>query len=251
MSLPKTLKGISDNLNIKALLCENSWVVFHEEKKIIFIFQKDGSLIVSQNGIASRGKWEYIKPNKTILIESADTMLLLHPVFVDDVLFILQQDGTDGYIVLIAEMQIGKFVQKTISAIDDYLSDVSGEGQMRRQKLEAERIEKQNKRIALATERAADDIKQATKGLKVKKVITFFVLLFFGGILIFLLVLSFVVDYFEELSSLLDVISPFCVFAFVTLGIFCSKIDEKIDIIEESIINKHLQKIMDSNEIPD
>lgn len=246
MSLPKTLKGISDNLNVKALLCENSWVVFHEEKKIIFIFQKDGSLIISQNGIASRGKWEYIKPNKTILIESADTMLLLHPVFVDDVLFILQQDGTDGYVVLIAEMQIGKFVQKTISAIDDYLRDVSGEGQKRRQKLEDERIEKQNQRIALAKERAADDIKQATKGLKEKRNTTILLLPF-----VWIIFLVLCLDGCSSDSSLLGVILTLCLVASLALGIFGSNIDEKIDIIEGSIINKHLQKIIDSNEIPD
>ena len=139
MSIPKSLKGVSDKLNVKSLLCEKTWIVFHEETKVIFIFQKGGSLIVSQNGEASKGQWEYIKSNKTILIEAEDVMLLLHPTLVDDVLIILQQDGTNAYLILIDEEKIDKFVQKTTATINDYLKEISGEERESKQKEEQEK----------------------------------------------------------------------------------------------------------------
>lgn len=238
MSLPKSLKGISDKLNVKALLCEKSWLVFHEEKRVIFIFQKDGSLIVSQNGVASKGKWEYIKSNKTILIEAVDTMLLLRPIFVDDVLFVLQQDGV-GYFVFIDERRIDKFVQKTISAIDDYLKEVSGEAQKMRETLEQERREKERQRRLLARERAEEEIVQATKELKKKhkkSVVACLLIACLSVLLCFMITPAFV---------LLFVFMPLAMDSIV------GKIDDQIEEIEKVIVSKHLQQIKDSNEIPD
>ena len=240
MSLPKSLKGISDKLNVKALLCEKSWIVFHEEKRVVFIFQKDGSLIVSQNGVASKGKWEYVKSNKTILIEAANVMLLLHPTFVDDVLFVLQQDGTESYFVLIDEKQIDKFVQKTIAAIVDYLKEVSGEAQELREKLGQERKEKERQRRALARERAKEDIVQATKGLQKKRqifLITTFVLVLLS------LVVAFCFEFFGLFCIILLFGAPIIV-------IVSSVFEGQIEDIEESVVNNYLQQIIDSNEIP-
>ena len=40
MSIPDSIKGISDKLNIKALLCDKSWVIYNDEDtKIVFIFE--------------------------------------------------------------------------------------------------------------------------------------------------------------------------------------------------------------------
>lgn len=241
MSLPKSLKGINDKLNAKALLCEKSWVVFHEEKRVVFIFQKNGSLIVSQNGVASKGKWEYVKSNKTILIETADVMLLLHPTFVDDVLFVLQQDGTEGYFVLIDERQIGKFVQKTIAAIVDYLKEVSGEAQELREKLEQDRKEKERQRRVLARERAETEIIQATMGLERKRkrativsvVSAVFLPVLFGSCELYIV--------------------AFCtlVLSGIVLVVITNNLDTQIDGAEKAIFEKHLKQIKDSNEIPD
>ena len=242
MSLPKSLEGISDRLNVRSLLCAKTWVVFHEEKKVIFIFQKDGSLIVSQNGVASKGKWEYIKPNKTILVEAVDVMLLLHPTFVDDVLFILQQDGTDGYFVLIDEKQIGKFVQKTIAAIADYLRVVSGEAaewqqkeRERQQEEEAERKRKERERREKAREMAKSEIEQATKQLHKKETITLCVLVF--------------VNMLSIVGCMVDVSFIFLFFLILCLyPITIPPIGDKIEEIENEIIEKYLNKMKDAPE---
>lgn len=128
MSIPDSIKGISDKLNIKALLCDKSWVIYNDEDtKIVFIFEKSGSIIISQNGVVEKAKWEYVKANKSILIENNGQTLLLHPTFVDDVLFILQQDGTSLHIVMIDEKEVERLMLKTIEAINKYLVNVSNQ----------------------------------------------------------------------------------------------------------------------------
>ena len=241
MSIPKSLRGISDKLNVKSLLCEKTWVVFHEETKVIFIFQRGGSLIVSQNGEASKGKWEYIKSNKTILIEAEDVMLLLHPTFVDDVLFVLQQDGTDAYLILIDEEKIDKFVQKTTATINDYLKERSGEERESKQK---EEQEKKHQRIMLARERAKEDIAQATKELHKKRKRVVKVLL----LLLILLFCEFLGMFFHiAIAQVLMVVTLFPLLVFFAILAFA---EERISVVEDSIVNNHLQQIIVSNEIP-
>ena len=241
MSIPKSLKGVSDKLNVKSLLCEKTWIVFHEETKVIFIFQKGGSLIVSQNGEAAKGQWEYIKSNKTILIEAEDVMLLLHPTFVDDVLFVLQQDGTDAYLILIDEEKIDKFVQKTTATINDYLKEISGEERESKQK---EEQEKKHQRIMLARERAKEDIAQATKELhkKRKRVVKV------GWLLLILLFCEFLGMLFHiAIAQVLMVVTLFPLLVFFAI---LAVAEERISVVEDSIVNNHLQQIIASNEIP-
>ena len=241
MSIPRSLKGVSDKLNVKSLLCEKTWIVFHEETKVIFIFQKGGSLIVSQNGEASKGQWEYIKSNKTILIETEDVMLLLHPTFVDDVLFVLQQDGTDAYLILIDEEKIDKFVQKTTATINDYLKEISGEERESKQK---EEQEKKHQRIMLARERAKEDIAQATKELhkKRKRVVKV------GWLLLILLFCEFLGMLFHiAIAQVLMVVTLFPLLVFFAI---LAVAEERISVVEDSIVNNHLQQIIASNEIP-
>lgn len=246
MSIPKSLKGVSDKLNVKSLLCEKTWIVFHEETKVIFIFQKGGSLIVSQNGEASKGQWEYIKSNKTILIEAEDVMLLLHPTFVDDVLFVLQQDGTDAYLILIDEEKIDKFVQKTTATINDYLKEISGEERESKQKEEQEQ-EKKHQRIMLARERAKEDIAQATKVLHKKRKRVVKVM----WLLLILFICEFLGIFFHIVTA--PVLIVLMVVTQSTLLIFCAILafaDKRISVVEDSIVNNHLQQIIASNEIP-
>ena len=41
MSIPDSIKGISDKLNVKALLCDKSWVIYNDDGiKIVFISER-------------------------------------------------------------------------------------------------------------------------------------------------------------------------------------------------------------------
>ena len=104
MTIPEILKGISNSLDITATFCNKGWIVFNDEGvRLLFIFQDDGALIVSRNGVVSKQKWSFIKANSTLLIEDEKQAFLLHPVFIDNVIFALQQDGTQHHLFMIDE----------------------------------------------------------------------------------------------------------------------------------------------------
>lgn len=240
MSIPDSIKGVNAKLNIKSLLCNKTWIVFHEEEKVIFIFQKDGSLIISHNGVASKTKWEFIKANKTILIEDKNTMLLLHPTFVDDVLFVLQQDGTDGYFVLIDETKIDKFVLNTLATINNYLQDVSGEAQKRLAREERERREHAQKLREIVKEKAKDEIKQATT--EQRKKAQRYAAISIGGILLLIVAFPLIAAFAAQLLVYL----LFAMLLHVGVVIFCSiridLLDDEISRLSEEIIEKYIKQ---------
>lgn len=230
MSIPDSIQGVSETLNVKASLCGKTWRLFNDEDlKVVFIFQKDGSIIMSQNGVATKSRWEYIKANKAILIEDDSQMLLLHPTFVDDVLFVLQQDGTNDYIILIDESKFGKLMLMTIEAIGNYLKNVSG-GEKAIQEEQERLIRKQ------AQEEAQDEIKQATANLcKKQKMIHIITSLSvcLCGLIIYI-----------GLDTILSVVGMFlaviCMFAWLYMVV---SLDKKMDLIKDKIVNRHIEKL--------
>ena len=165
MSIHDSIKGINDKINVKTLLCNKSWIVFNDEGlKIVFIFQRDGSLIISQNGVVTKSKWDYIKANKAILVEDNNQqILLLHPTFVDDVLFVLQQDGTESHIVMIDETKVMKFMLITIEAINNYLNKVNEE-----QHPQEDQVNEDTLLRILVQKEYKEEIEQATRQIKVE-----------------------------------------------------------------------------------
>lgn len=234
MSIPDSIKGISDKLNIKALLCDKSWVIYNDEDtKIVFIFEKSGSIIISQNGVVEKAKWEYVKANKSILIENNGQTLLLHPTFVDDILFIMQQDGTNLHIVMIDEKEVERLMLKTLEAINKYLVNVSNQHNtnyiysQRRELTEEQLLREQ------AYKETKYEIESSTAELKHQKttliIISIFSLLVFIGslclpddLILFIAIPSIAITtiYIRKLISL----------------------DEKIEIIEKEIIDKYIKQ---------
>ncbi len=244
MSIPDSIKGVSDKLNVKHVLCNKSWILYHEEDKVVYIFQKDGVLIVSRNGVASKNKWEYIKANRSILIEDNDKMLLLHPTFVDDVLFVLQQDGTDGYVVLIDEKKIGEFVFNTITNINHYLRGVSGEGKEKELKEKQEKIERERKNRDRARELAKNEIKQATFDInrKLKDNMLILIILLVCVFLSLFVTINFNIVFGGILFFICFVFTCFT-------AIKRDALEDAADKIEKEIIDKYLKQIDSSQYI--
>lgn len=169
MSIPDTIIGIGEKLNITSLLCNKSWIVFNEEGvKTLYIFDKDGSLIISNNGLASNSHWKYIKANKTILIEDDGISFLLHPTFINEAIFILQQDGTQQYLFLIDEKKGEQLLLNSLSAINNYVKDLAPQPYSNndRKIIQIEEQRKQREKIA---EEFQDEIKQATLPIKKRR----------------------------------------------------------------------------------
>lgn len=154
MRIPEILKGISETLDITATLCDKSWVVFNDEGvKILFIFERDGTLIVSRNGVVSKQRWSYIQATKAILIDNAQQSFLLHPAFIDNVVFALNQDGTQHHLFMIDEGQIDKFPQFTLDILNKYF--ISKVQQIEEEK-ERERKEVEKRLIRVRVNRIAE-----------------------------------------------------------------------------------------------
>lgn len=114
-------KKFSESLDVEAILCSKSWSVFNDSgHKEIYLFQHDGSLIISLSGEVTNATWKYIPVNQSILISTKNASYMLHPAFVDDIIFALQLDGTNQYSFMIDELQRDTFAPKSLSDIERY-----------------------------------------------------------------------------------------------------------------------------------
>jgi hypothetical protein len=114
-------KRFSEELDAKTILCNKSWWVFNDNgDKEVYIFQTDGSLIISIKGKVSYSTWKYITANQSIIITSGEQAYMVKPAFVDGNILALQVDGTDEYAFLIDEQKFKELVFKTYNDILEY-----------------------------------------------------------------------------------------------------------------------------------
>lgn len=126
LSIPERLKMKSAELDAKAVLCGKSWTLFNDEgQKQVFIFQADGSLLVALNGNVTKSHWSIIPENGSIIISENDSNgTMFHPIFLDKVVFALQQDGTNSSLFMIDESVSDSFRPKTLTELSFYFSQV-------------------------------------------------------------------------------------------------------------------------------
>lgn len=122
LDIADRFRRFDEQLDVKALLCNKSWQVFNDSGvKEIYIFQEDGSLIISLNGKVSRATWQYIPANRSLIINSDNESYMLRPFFQDENLFTLQLDGTREYSFLLNEAQRASFPVESLSDLKFYL----------------------------------------------------------------------------------------------------------------------------------
>lgn len=133
-------KRFSESLDVKAILCNKSWRIFNDSgEKEVYIFQEDGSLIISLNGRVTVASWQYIPANKSLIISSKEQSYMLHPTFKDNVIFALQVDGTEQYSFMIDESQCSSFQPKSFSELQLYFQKQEEEEQ-RKIEIEHQRL---------------------------------------------------------------------------------------------------------------
>lgn len=122
LDIADRFRRFDEQLDVKALLCNKSWQVFNDSGvKEIYIFQEDGSLIISLNGKVNRATWQYIPANRSLIINSDNESYMLRPFFQDENLFTLQLDGTREYSFLLNEAQRASFPVESLSDLKFYL----------------------------------------------------------------------------------------------------------------------------------
>ncbi len=99
--IPK-IKNFSLTLDKLAKLYNQPWVLVNEFDDFIkIIFQENGKLMVSKNGIVSSGNWELVSLANSILLDINGEKRLYNHQFIDDGLMILKLDGfSTDYFVL-------------------------------------------------------------------------------------------------------------------------------------------------------
>lgn len=102
--IPK-IQRFSKKLDDSSNLIGHHWVLFNDsldETKIVFIFRPQNQLIIAENGIIKKSKWEYIG-NDSIMLELEENSLLLKHGFLDEKILALKMDSFDDYSIFINE----------------------------------------------------------------------------------------------------------------------------------------------------
>lgn len=157
-------KRFSEKLDAKTILCNKSWWIFNDSgEKEIYIFQEDGSLIISFSGKVTHATWQYIPANKSLVISTFKESYMLHPAFVDENLFALQQDGTNKFAFMIDESQKSNFAPKSLRELTHYFEEkevkrIQEEERQQQLYIEATRqqeiVQEKNQRIELLKKKA-------------------------------------------------------------------------------------------------
>ena len=162
-------KRFSEKLDVKAILCNKSWWVFNDSgEKEIYIFQENGSLIISLNGNVTNANWMYLPANQSLVINAKEQSYMLHPAFLDEKIFALQKDGTEQYSFMIMEGQLQSFWPKSLSDLNLYFEQKRlAEIEEERKALEADRIrkleEEKERRKAIKLEKLKEKEKEEEK----------------------------------------------------------------------------------------
>lgn len=117
-------KRFSQQLDVQTVICNRSWWVFNDSgEKEVYIFQPDGTLIISLSGNVTQATWQYIAANESLIISGNNQSYMVHPTFMDHVLFALQLDGTNNVAFLIEEDNQALFAPKTYAEIQAYFEN--------------------------------------------------------------------------------------------------------------------------------
>jgi hypothetical protein len=107
-NLIQRLINYSYSLDKIELLLDTPWVLIVDDNNYQkYIFKRDGSLIMSSNGIAQIGSWEYLNSAKSILIDRNKDKILLNQFYFDKSVLVLKPDGfNQDYFLLANELLI-------------------------------------------------------------------------------------------------------------------------------------------------
>lgn len=123
-SIPARLRSFNEKLDVKGALCGKSWEVFNDEGiKQLFIFNTDGTLLITTNGKVLMSSWQYIPANSSVIITAENETTMFHPAFYDKVIFALQQDGVERYLFMLDEQAKPLFTEMTLERLERFFEE--------------------------------------------------------------------------------------------------------------------------------
>jgi hypothetical protein len=108
ISIVNQLKNHSASLEKSNILINKAWTIVDEDNEIQrLIFKKDKSLILSKNGQAVIGKWDYFPQARSILIDRGNSdKILCSEAYLDNGVLILRLDGTENKFFVLANEDV-------------------------------------------------------------------------------------------------------------------------------------------------
>ncbi len=108
ISIVNQLKNHSASLEQSNLLINKVWTIVDEDNEIQrLIFKKDKGLILSKNGQAVIGKWDYFPEARSILIDRGNSdKILCSEAYIDNGVLILRLDGTENKFFVLANEDV-------------------------------------------------------------------------------------------------------------------------------------------------
>ena len=117
-------KRFSRELDAQTILCNKSWWLFNDSgEKKLYIFNTDGSLIISISGKVTNATWRFITANSSIIITGNNQSYMVHPAFYDDTIFALKVDGTEEYAFFIDENKLTSTNLRTLNDLIIYFQE--------------------------------------------------------------------------------------------------------------------------------
>lgn len=101
------LNRFNQTLSKTSILIDKPWALIDDDNEIQkLIFKKNHDLILSKNGKAEIGKWEYFPEAKSLLIDRGRDKIFCNEIFIDKGVIILKLDGTKNHFFALANENI-------------------------------------------------------------------------------------------------------------------------------------------------
>lgn len=97
-NLLNRISNYSKKISEESNLCDKLWVKIDEIQivKIVYVFKRNGNLIISKNGEIEIANWSYLTKNAIMITDNKNSRLFKHG-FLDENILILKLDGTDKF----------------------------------------------------------------------------------------------------------------------------------------------------------
>ena len=127
------IKKFSKKLDDLTSLADKHWVILDDDTnlKSVYIFRKNGVLLISLNGEIQKGKWEYLDEN-SIMIDIKDKSYLFRQGFFNKTVLALMLDGKNEFCLMIDEAKYVDGLNSLLSVEEflqsEYLSHETKDG---------------------------------------------------------------------------------------------------------------------------
>ena len=158
-------KRFSEELDARTIICNKAWWVFNDSgEKEVYIFNTDGTLIISVSGKVTNATWQYIAANRSLIISGNSQSYMVHPAFYDQVIFALQVDGTDNCAFLVDENNLPSVPMRTFEDVKNYFAEKERQALLeeeRKQQAEVAALMQQQLEAELEKQRLEEEAKNA------------------------------------------------------------------------------------------